>query len=103
MSKIYPVTDKFIFAATDALLECRLRARIATNHTPFTMKQILSLSWPDEYVPFYNQYEHLNKRQDGTAVQQMGKVFKKVCQRLGLKNHLIDDGKGHKHTEYFNP
>ena len=103
MSKTYPVTEKYIFQATDALLEKRLRARLANDDNPFTMKNILDLAWPPEYNPFYEQYGHLGKRKEMTAVQQMGKVFKKVCLRLGLNTRLVDDGKGHVHTEYFFP
>ncbi|HAH33063.1 MAG TPA: hypothetical protein DCL44_12190 [Elusimicrobia bacterium] len=98
MNITYPVSKKYLLAATDALIEQRLRLRLKNNKSPFTMEQVLGKYWGDEYEPFYALY-HL-KGQKMTAVQQMGKVFNKVCERLGVASQQIDDGKGHKHTKY---
>lgn len=101
MNKSYTVNKKAIFEATDALIEKRLRIQLKKDTAPFTMEKILGKCWDDEYTPFYALYKHLKSRQNRTAAQQMGKLFKKVCKRLGLTPRKTDDGKGQKHNEYY--
>ncbi len=101
MNKTSPGGKKYVFEATDALIEERLRIQLKKDNPHFTMQQVLGKKcWDDEYTPFHALYKHLKSRQNMTAAQQMGKLFKKVCKRLGLASHQIPDGKGHKHTEY---
>lgn len=102
MNKASPGSKKHVFETTDALIEERLRLLLKNDKSPFTMGKILGEKcWDDEYTPFHALYKHLKSRQNRIAAQQMGKVFKKVCKRLGLASHQIPDGKGRKHTEYY--
>lgn len=101
MNKTFPGSKKYVFKTTDALIEERLRSQLKNDKPHFTMEQVLGKCWDDEYTPFHALYKHLKSRQNKTAAEQMGKLFKKVCKRLGLASHQIPDGKGRKHTEYY--
>lgn len=102
--KTIEVSEQYVTEATLALLEKEVREHILKDKSPFTMKKLLGTNWDIQYVPFYEMFNHLpEQRQSMTAGQQMGRLFKKVCDRLNLKNREVGDGKGHKHTEYFLP
>ena len=95
------VKKTFVLASTRALLEFLIRRRIEKDKSPFTLLELLGIRWQPEFEPFYDLYDHLKdipKQQDRTAVQQMGKLFKEICDKLGLKSHKINGGR---RTEYF--